>query len=263
MKKWPIISLFPLLLASCATEEEIKRRETLKRLNLEMSGQQKIVKGLLLATQRIEKSLGTVSGKIEDNQYQENISLESTVNGLSDQIAQIKETQEISSKKISENQKDLQNLAKIINDQKSFIKKILGQINSISNETALSEAANKTSFKNAIKLYQNKKYDDALVQFSEILKAPKLFKLKKGDVPRIYHNMGIIYFNSNNYENSQIYFSKLFTEHPNSGLNSSGLYHLGLSFKKLKNKEMMNQTFKLLQEKFPKSRYTKKAKKLM
>ena len=64
-----------------------------------MSGQQKIVKGLLLATQRIEKSLGTVSGKIEDNQYQENISLESTVNGLSDQIAQIKETQEISSKK--------------------------------------------------------------------------------------------------------------------------------------------------------------------
>ena len=88
-----------------------------------MSGQQKIVKGLLLATQRIEKSLGTVSGKIEDNQYQENISLESTVNGLSDQIAQIKETQEISSKKISENQKDLQNLAKIINDQKKVLLK--------------------------------------------------------------------------------------------------------------------------------------------
>ena len=83
LRKWQIISLFPLLLASCATEEEIKRRETLKRLNIEMSGQQKIVKGLLLATQRIEKSLGTVSGKIEDNQYQENISLESTVNGLS------------------------------------------------------------------------------------------------------------------------------------------------------------------------------------
>ena len=96
-----------------------------------------------------------------------------------DQIAQIKETQEISSKKISENQKDLQNLAKFLNEQKSFIKKILGQINSISNETELSEAASKTSFKNAIKLYQNKKYDDALVQFSEILKDPKLFKLKK------------------------------------------------------------------------------------
>ena len=44
--KSAIISLF--LLCSCATQEEIERRELLKRLEVEMTGQQKIVKGLLL-----------------------------------------------------------------------------------------------------------------------------------------------------------------------------------------------------------------------
>ena len=70
--KFKIISLVLVaIFSSCATQEEIDRRELLKKLNTEMQGQQKIVKGLLLATQRIERSLGTVSGKIEENEYQE------------------------------------------------------------------------------------------------------------------------------------------------------------------------------------------------
>ena len=56
MKKWIKISLLSIL-CSCATQEEIERRELLKRLHSEMNGQQKIVKGLLLATQRIEIDL--------------------------------------------------------------------------------------------------------------------------------------------------------------------------------------------------------------
>ena len=120
---------------------------------------------------------------------------------------------------------------------------------------------NNASLKNAIKLYQNKKYDLALNQFHEILDNKKKFTLSKNDAPRIYHNIGIIYFVKEDHQNAQVFLSRLFTEFPKSGLNSSGLFHLGLSFKKLKNQEMMKQTFNLLKEKFPKSRFTKKAKK--
>ena len=83
-----------------------------------MQGQQKIVKGLLLATQRIERSLGTVSGKIEENEYQETISLEATVNEIKQQIAKIEELQTLSSGKIAKNQQDLEKLAKLANEQK-------------------------------------------------------------------------------------------------------------------------------------------------
>jgi hypothetical protein len=110
-----ILSLF-----SCATQEEIERRELLKKLSIEMQGQQKIVKGLLLSSQRIERSLGTVSGKIEENEYQETISLESTVNEIKQQIAKIEELQTISSGKIAKNQEDLEKLAKLTNEQKNL-----------------------------------------------------------------------------------------------------------------------------------------------
>ena len=256
------VAIALIFLSSCATQEEIERRELLKKLNSEMQGQQKIVKGLLLATQRIEKSLGTVSGKIEENEYQETISLEATVNELKQQIAKLEEFQSLSSGKIAKNQQDLERLAKLANEQKSYTSKVLKELKTINSEVSLEKASSKITLKNAIKLYQNKKYDIALSQFQELLRNPSNFKISKSDTPRIYHNIGIIYFIKKDYKNSQVYLSKLFTEFPDSGLNSSGLYHLGLSFKQLKNKEMMGQTFNLLKEKFPKSRYTKKAQKL-
>ncbi len=264
LMKYRIIScLLVIFISSCATQEEIERRELLKKLNKEMQGQQKIVKGLLLATQRIERSLGTVSGKIEENEYQETISLEATVNEIKQQIARIEELQTISSGKIAKNQEDLEKLAKLSNEQKSYTAKVLKELKSINSEVDIEKASSKISLKNAIKLYQHKKYDVALSQFQEILNNPKTYKLKSSEKPRVYHNIGIIYFIQKDYQNSQVYLSKLFTEFPDSGLNSSGLYHLGLSFKHLKNKEMMSQTFNLLKEKFPKSRYTKKAQKLL
>ena len=148
-------------------------------------------------------------------------------------------------------------------NKKDYIAKVLKELKNINSEVSIEKASSKITLKNAIKLYQHKKYDIALAQFQEILNEPKKFNLKKSDTPRIYHNVGIIYFIKKDYQNSQVYLSKLFTEFPDSGLNSSGLYHLGLSFKQLKNKEMMSQTFNLLKEKFPKSRYTKKAQKLL
>jgi TolA-binding protein len=255
--------LISTLLVSCATQEEIDRRELLKKLSIEMQGQQKIVKGLLLATQRIERSLGTVSGKIEENEYQETISLEATVNEIKQQIAKIEEFQTLSSGKITKNQEDLEKLAKLGNEQKRYISKVSKELKSINSEVDIEKASSAVTLANAIKLYQHKKYDIALEQFQEILRDPKRFSLKSTDTPRIYHNLGIIYFIRKDYQNSQVYLSKLFTEFPENGLNSSGLYHLGLSFKRLKNKEMMKQTLNLLTEKFPKSRYTKKAKKLL
>ena len=260
--KWIKISLI-CLLTSCATQEEIERRELLKRLNSEMIGQQKIVKGLLLATQRIEKSLGTVSGKIEENEYEETITLESKVNEISQQISEVKELQSLSSKKIAKNQEDIGKIASEVNQQKKYIKKVLNVISNIDKAEKVTRAEESISFKNAIYLYQNKKYQKAMSQFSELLENQKKYKIKNKDIPRIYHNLGIIFFIRKDFERSQVYLSKLFTEFPDSGLNSSGLYHLGLSFKELKNKSMMTQTFKLLKEKFPNSRYTKKSKKFL
>ena len=204
MKFRTISFALTFLISSCATQEEIERRELLKKLNTEMQGQQRIVKGLLLATQRIERSLGTVSGKIEENEYQETISLEATVNDIKQQIAKIEELQTLSSGKIAKNQQDLERLAKLANEQKSYIAKVLKELKSINSEVSIEKASSKVSLKNAIKLYQHKKYDNALAHVQEILNEPKKFSLKNSDRTRIYHNEGIIYFIKNDYQNSQV-----------------------------------------------------------
>ena len=248
-----------LVVSSCATEEEIARRKALARVVEEMKSQQKITKNLLLKSMRIEQSLGTVSGKIEENQYKEGLNLEQNVQNLTSEIEKIKNLQQNNAKQILEQKNQLKALEGVINEQKTYLDKVLKEIKKVSRV----QISRTISLKSALIDYQDKKYPRAKQKFEKILSAPKKYKLSKKDTPRVLHNLGIIYFIEKDYKNAQSLFSQLFSEYEKSGLNSSGLYHLGLCFKEQNNQELMKQTFTLLKEKFPKSRYTKKAKKFL
>ena len=98
---------------------------------------------------------------------------------------------------------------------------------------------------------------EKLINIGRKSKKAFLHQIDSKKKARVIHNLGIINYVKKDYKNAQIYFSKLFTEHSKNGLNSSGLYHLGDSFRLQKNTSAAKDTWELLIKTYPKSKFTK------
>ena len=250
-----LASIISLTLLGCATKEEIKTRETVSLLKGDMVGQQRITKNLLLKLQNIENNLGLVSGKIEETQHDQEITEQNSIKDLEKRIQTIEQDR---SKFVLDTNAEISKIYQEINEQKKFLKKILSEIKKASgSETTLS------LFSQSIRNYQAKKFKTAKSQFIEIVNDLPSHRLSLRDQALVFHNLGMSFFIENDFENSQIYFSKLFSNYPKSPLNSSGLFHLGMALKNQnKSKEALSM-WKLLLTKYPKSNYSTKAKKEM
>lgn len=246
--------LFLCLIASCATKEEIKRRESIDRLTSDMSGQQRVTKSLLLKLQNIENNLGMVSGQIEETQHSQEVTEQNTIDDLKKRVDSI-ETE--NKKFITDTNAEISKIYTELKEQKEFLNKVLSEVKSLAKE----ENQTPSLFKLSIKNYQRKNYKEAKNQFLEIVNDLKPHRLNQRDQALIFHNLAMTFFIENDFKNSQIYFSKLFTNYEKSPLNSSGLYHLGLTFKKQNKTKEAKEMWTVLMSKYPKSRFTKMAQK--
>ena len=165
---------------------------------------------------------------------------------------------EIENKKfITDTNAEISKIYSELKEQKDFLNKVLSEVKSIAKE----ENDPPSLFKLSIKNYQKKNFKEAKNQFLEIVNNLKPHRLNQRDQALIFHNLAMTFFIENDFKNSQIYFSKLFTNYEKSPLNSSGLYHLGLTFKKQNKTKEAKEMWTVLMKKYPKSRFTKMAQK--
>jgi TolA-binding protein len=250
-----IVTISTSILSSCATQEDIERRELVSKLKGDMSGQQNITKSLLLKIYNIENNLGIVSGKVETAQHNLELTEQNTIDELKKRVDSIEREHK---KYVIDTNAEISKLHSSLKGQKKYLNKLLKELKNISKDT---DNENRSLFSQSIQSYQQKKYKNAKNQFLEIINNIESHKLNKRDQALVLHNLAMTFFIESDYKNSQIYFSKLFTQYASSPLNSSGLYHLGMSFKKQKKIKEANEMWSILSTKYPKSRFTKLAKK--
>jgi len=256
LKNLLVTSSLPLILFSgCATQEDIERRELVEKLRGDMTGQQNITKSLLLKIYNIENNLGIVSGKVETAQHNLEVTEQSTIDEIKKRIESLESEYK---KYVVDTNSEISKLHTEIKEQKNYLNKLLKELKSISSENNKPELS---LFSQSIQNYQRRKYKDAKNQFLEIISDIDSHRLNQRDQALVFHNLAMTFFIEKDYKNSQIYFSKLFTQYATSPLNSSGLYHLGMSFKQQKMNKEANEMWALLKSKYPKSKFTKMAAK--
>lgn len=243
--------LILISLGGCATQEEIARRELVDKLHDDMAGQQDITKSLLLKIYNIENNLGIVSGKVETAQHNLEVTEQNTIDEIKKRVESIENEYK---KYVIDTNAEISKIHSEINEQKSYLEKLLKELKNISSETKKEEVS---LFSESMANYQKQKYKDAKNQFLEIINNIDSHKLNQRDQALVYHNLAMIFFNDKDYKNSQIYFSKLFTQYASSPLNSSGLYHLGMSFNNQKMEKEAKEIWAVLLNKYPNSKYTK------
>ena len=87
-------------------------------------------------------------------------------------------------------------------------------------------------------------------------------KLKKKEKEAALFYLGMIQFKEKNFEEAKVYFSKLFSEYPDSSYGASTLLNLAKSFIQLKSKEEASQSLDELITRYPKSKEAQEGAKL-
>lgn len=107
------------------------------------------------------------------------------------------------------------------------------------------------AFEDFVKYYPESIYTDRAKEI-------KVFLIKEIAAKEV--NIGSFYYKKNNYKGSLTRFKEVLRKYPDSGLSDISLYYIGLSYEKLDENELARESYEVLIQSFPNSKYYGKAK---
>ena len=236
---------------SCKTTEQLQREKLLDSLSLKMVHVQKENSNSNIKIQEIQKRLSGLTGEVEEKYHTQK------TNDLKE-IQKIKEDIDVIKSSLNNALVSLKDQEQQLDDQKKYINQILSTLKKISGG-AKSSKKKLSPYKSAMADYRKGRYKTARKKLNKL----NTKKMSSGQKARIFHNLGMCNFILKNYDNSIIYFSKLITQYPKSGHIANALLFLGKSLTKKGQKEDAKDAYGTLIENHPKAKQTKQAKKLL
>jgi TolA-binding protein len=255
-----ILLLAILLISACKTQEDIRREKTMENINEKISQTQQSNANTSTRFQIIEDQVAKLTGSIDElthnkGQDQKDFLL------LKEKVTQLDETNRKQNEYIKQ-------LNEKLNDQTKYIEQVVKSLAELSEKANKEEEPKKKDEKNSTKEATIK---SAIVKFKanhlsdakEILEEQlENKKLKSKDKAMALYYLGLIEFKSKKYEESKVYFSKLFTEYPDSTYNPSALLNLAKTFSLLKSHEEAKQTIEELISRYPKTKEAQEGAKI-
>lgn len=252
MKKSILSLLILSALVSCKTREDIQREKLVSDMNMQMQDSQKLSADFTVRLQALEERLSNVTGKVEEGQHETKQTLDTRLKGLEEKMNLLETTQKTQAETIEK-------LEKMSQEQSDYIKDVLQGLKKISGGDKKSKKS-LSPYQEAMDNYGKGKYKAAKDQLLVLLEGKKV---KGGQLARVIHNLGMISYMDKENDKALAYFSRLFTEFPDTGYNKNGLLFLARTFKRLNKKEEAKQTLQELMKRFPKAKQVSAAKKML
>ncbi len=247
----------PFLLTSCKTQEDIRREKTVENLNEQVAQTQKSTASASSRFTAIEEELAKLTGKIEETVHSKNQEAKENAT-ISERLNNLEETNKKQTEFIKALNEKLQ-------DQSKYIEQVISSLGTLTEqqkETPKKKDSVKdqdNSIKAAVAKWKTKDSEGAKEIFLTLLENKKI---KKKDKETAFYYLGMIEYKDKNFEESKVYFSKLFSENPDSTYGASTLLNLAKSFVQLKSKEEARQSLDELITRFPKSKEAQEGAKL-
>lgn len=271
MKRSQIIicAFILVLVASCKTQEDIRREQTVQNLNEEIQQTKKSAASGNSRFMAIEEQMSRLNGQVEESNHHSS-KLAQENKQLQDRLAKMEE----------DNKKQVEYLKALtekVNNQSDYIEEVIESLKKLSDKQPEEKPKKKVvkdddadgvvaiednrpaTFDNGLKKYKEKEYDDARDIFQQVADNKKASKKSREGAT---HYLGMIELKNKKYESAKVYFSKVFSESPTSTYAPAALLNLGKTFAALKSKEEANMTYDELISRFPKSKEASEAAKL-
>lgn len=250
-----ILIIVAILFTACKTQEDIRRDKTMENISEKISQTQQSTASNSARFQSLEEQMLKLNGAVEEMAHNKGQDSKEVLL-LKERLNQLDEV----NKKQSEN---IKLLADKVNEQSKYIEQVVKSLSDLAEkkEAEAKEAPKKkaekvesekdNSIKGALAKYKAHEYEDAKNTFESLLENSKL---KKKDKSTAVYYLGLIQYKEKKYEDAKIYFSRVFTEFPDSTYCAPALLNLAKTFTQLKSKEEAKQTLDELISRFPKSK---------
>jgi len=252
-----LLPLFALSLTqACKTQEDIRRERSIENMNEKIKEAQVSTASTSSRFQVLEEQVSKLTGNLEENNFknQENEKMQALLREkmaiLEDQSKKQSEAIKLLSVKVDEQSKYIEQVVKTLTDlsSKESLHKEEEKKKAEKNKEAVSEGP---SLKKAMQKFKSNELKEAKLEYLELLENKKLSKKDKAQI--IYY-LGLVEFKQKSYEDAKIYFSRLFTEYPDSQYNPSALLNLAKSFSLLKAHTEAKEAIDELVDRYPKSK---------
>lgn len=244
-----ILSLI-LIISACKTREDIAREQMVDNIAVQVSDSQKLSADITVRMQSIEERLNSITGKVEETEYNTGQTIESKMKGVEERLAVMETNYESQTKQLTAIEAKLKS-------QDEYLQNVLKTLKGLSAKPKKSKK--QSPYQAAMAEYKKGRYKTAEPMLEDLLAK----KLSSGQKARVTHNLGMINYMNKNNKKALIYFSQLFTKYPKSGYNKNGLFFLAKTFERLGQKDEAKQTLNELIAKWPKAKQVKKAKALL
>ncbi len=244
-----------LFATSCLkTTEQLNREKKFDTMSEQLSDSQNLMSDLLSQMKEMQSQLEKMNGRIEELEFKNKNVDSAALTKITEDVNLLKSQKESETTQLNEIKTQL-------SEQKTFLEKVTESLAKMGSVKTESKSNKKKSAKEELKLAldlvgrKNSEAKDALLQ---IIDSPEL---SAGDANKALHALGKIEFESKNYDQALVYFSKIYSKYPKASLAPSSLLFIGKSLKNLGKKDEAKEAFAKLSEDYPATKESKEAKK--
>lgn len=256
MKRISFVLIFSsLVLFSCKTREQIQREQMVDSLAVQVGDSQKLSADVTVRLQSLEERLAQMNGTIEESTHKNKMSTEERFKRYEERMS-ILENQNAA---LSQNVTQLQSEAA---SQKKYLEEVLSTLSKLSGTPSKKGSAPKggSDYDEAMSLYKKGKYKESKSILNDLYSGKKV---RGNQMARVVHNLGMIEYMDKKNEEAVSFFVQLLNDYPKSSYNRNGMLVLTKTFLRLKKADEAKATAEELNKRYPGSKESLEAQKLV
>ena len=252
-----VLSVLALLILSTAcikTADQVNRERRFEAMSENMKDSQGLLADVVGQMKDMQSQLDRMNGKIEELEHRQKGIDPAALQKMNENVTLLQTQQQSDSEALQKIQAELK-------EQRGFLEKVTASLSAMGSEKPKASAKKKSAkaeLSDALELVKNGKYKEAKSGLESLIDAEGL---TPGDNNKILHGLGRVEYNTKNYEQGLVYFSKIYTKYPKSSLAPSSLLFIAKSLKKMGKKDEAKEAFTRVAEDYPGSSEAQEAKK--
>lgn len=250
MKFLSFFFLLALSVSCIKTAEQVNREKRIDSMNSQLADSQGLVADMVGQMKDMQNQIDKLNGKIEEMEHKNKGVNEESFNKVNESMSMMKAQQETQGAQ-------LQGIQTELKDQKAFLEKLMGSLQSNNNSKSQKKSA-KSELAEALALIKSNDYSDARSILEGLIDHKDL---SPGDQNKVLHGLGKVEFYTKNYEKGLVFFSKIYSKYPKASLAPSSLLFIGKSLEKMGKKPEAKEAFAKVVEDYAGSSEAKEAKK--
>lgn len=260
MKNFIALLSISFVLTGCfKTAEQIRREKQIDTMGSQMDQSGHLVAKLTQQVNELQTKLNAFNGQIEELGHNQQMSLNEHLTTLGGNIRSLDEQVKALRLENEENKKHTQRLEKELQENKAYIQKVNSTLETLSKPQA-SVKKKATDIQAAHSAFEKSDMKTAENIYLQVLEEGKINAAQRNHV---WFNLGLINYNRKTYEESLVYFSKIYAGYPQSSWAPRALLYMARSLGNLKKSNESKGAYQEIIKKFPDSPHAKTAKEEM